>query len=422
MIVGPMLRAAALVATGGLVAAAGIAGVERRYRRHPGNDLDVADEGWSAERISPTRWTLRGTLVVTNPIPDREVMLTDVQPRVQLLATGPVEACTVQTRVRSLRPDYPARADGYWVSYVVKPGHYHATSPIAFEVDIDGPEATLGTLQAVWVEIRLATYGFEGSRDRFHHVVIPLSFPDPDRPAPWQEAAGGRAQVRAVRTHLLGPSDDPAEVVVRYAAPHAQPGDIVAIGESPLAVIQGRFHDPRNLRRTWAATRLAQFMHGEGALGTPGGMQSLMNEHGAARVAGAMVGGALGKAVGQAGWFYRLAGEQARLVDDVTGTIAPYDNFVVVGPADSDAVCAAVTARTGLAAVVVDANDLGKVDVVGASPGVDHELVRAALRANPAGNADESTPLVLIRPGGPAAPSAVAALSGSAAEHRNERP
>jgi len=36
--------------------------------------------------------------------------------------------------------------------------------------------------------------------------------------------------------------------------------------------------------------------------------------------------------------------------------------------------------------------------VVGASAGVDHELVCAALKANPAGNGDESTPVVLIRP------------------------
>ena len=41
--------------------------------------------------------------------------------------------------------------------------------------------------------------------------------------------------------------------------------------ESGSAVVQRRFYDPRQLPRTWAATRLAQFMHGEGALGTAGG-------------------------------------------------------------------------------------------------------------------------------------------------------
>jgi hypothetical protein len=106
----------------------------------------------------------------------------------------------------------------------------------------------------------------------------------------------------------------------------------------------------------------------------------------------------VGKAAGQAGWFYRLAGPQARLVDDVTGTLAPYDNFVVVGPIHSDRVCAAITEATGLQAAIVDANDLGKVDIVGCSPDVPRRLVCDALRSNPAGNGDESTPLVLIRP------------------------
>ena len=68
------------------------------------------------------------------------------------------------------------------------------------------------------------------------------------------------------------------------------------------------------------------------------------------------------------------------------------------GPCRAGEVCAAVTAATGLAAAVVDANDLGFVDVSVHRRGV--RAVRGrALRANPAGNAEETTPLVLIRPG-----------------------
>jgi hypothetical protein len=47
---------------------------------------------------------------------------------------------------------------------------------------------------------------------------------------------------------------------------------------------------------------------------------------------------------------------------------------------------------------VVDANDLGFVDVIGSTAGVDAALLQRALRRNPAGNAEESTPLVLVRP------------------------
>jgi hypothetical protein len=47
---------------------------------------------------------------------------------------------------------------------------------------------------------------------------------------------------------------------------------------------------------------------------------------------------------------------------------------------------------------VVDVNDLGRVKVLAASRGCDEELLQRALRPNPAGNANERTPLVLVRP------------------------
>jgi hypothetical protein len=388
----------ALVAAATAVAGAAAAAVEVRYRRHPGNDLSFSDEDWTTERVGPSHLRIDGRVVVHNEIATREVMLTDVRPTVRLLSAESVGSLTVACDVRSLRKDYPARNDRYWVAFVVKPGRYGEDSPLAFTVDVTGPAASLDALYGTWIEIELGTYGFEGHRQQYHHVVVPLAFPDPADSPPWRDSGTAAAQVKAVRTHLLCPLDDPVEIVRRYAVPHAEPGDIVTLGESPLAVVQRRFYDPRQLPRTWAATRLAQFMHGEGALGTAGGMRALMNDTGAWRVVAALAGGAVGKAAGQAGWFYRLAGPQARLVDDVTGTLAPYDNFVVVGPLAADDVCAAISAATGLRAAIVDANDLGKVDIVGCSADVPQALVCDALRSNPAGNADETTPLVLIRP------------------------
>jgi hypothetical protein len=401
-----------LITGGALLAAAAVTAVEVRYRRHPGNDLAFLDEDWAAERAGRDHLRVAGRLVLRNETYDREVIVCDVRPVVHLLSDTAVDDLTVTAVARSLRKDFPARADGFWVAYAVKPGRYDQPSPLEVAVEVSGPPTSLDALYGMWVEVRLDTYGFEGWREQFHHVVMPLRYPDDAAPGPaagspetaaWRDAAGGRAQVRAVRTHLLGPFDDPTEVVRRYALDQTRPGDIVTIGESPLAVMQGRFRDPRMVDARWAATRLAQFMDGEASLGTAGGMQALIDEHGALRIFGAMAGGAVGKALGRDGWFYRLAGPQARLIDDLPGNLPPYDNFVVVGPERADDVCTAISAGTGLAAAVVDANDLGKVDVVGASADVPHELVRSALAANPAGNAHETTPIVIIRPVGPEA-------------------
>jgi hypothetical protein len=46
----------------------------------------------------------------------------------------------------------------------------------------------------------------------------------------------------------------------------------------------------------------------------------------------------------------------------------------------------------------VDVNDLERVKILALSSGVSPQLVEAALIKNPAGNGDEQTPVVLIRP------------------------
>lgn len=62
----------------------------------------------------------------------------------------------------------------------------------------------------------------------------------------------------------------------------------------------------------------------------------------------------------------------------------------------------AVRSRTGLEVAVADVNDLsastGRLLLLGATSGVDRKAVLQALLRNPAGNADQGTPLVLVRP------------------------
>jgi len=108
--------------------------------------------------------------------------------------------------------------------------------------------------------------------------------------------------------------------------------------------------------------------------------------------------GAIAKVFGKPGVFYQLAGEQARLIDDVTGTIPPYDQFIVLGPQDPQQVVDQIKRETGLAAAIVDVNDLRAVKVLAASPELTTSFLQQALIKNPAGNASEQTPVVLIRP------------------------
>ncbi len=108
--------------------------------------------------------------------------------------------------------------------------------------------------------------------------------------------------------------------------------------------------------------------------------------------------GVLLKLVGIKGGFYRLAGKQARLIDDLTGTTPPYDQTIVLGPVLTKEFCEKASFELGVDVAVVDVNDLGRVKILASNKTCNRSLVKKALRSNPAGNANEQTPLVLVRP------------------------
>jgi len=95
--------------------------------------------------------------------------------------------------------------------------------------------------------------------------------------------------------------------------------------------------------------------------------------------------------------FYRLAGEQARLIDDITGTTPPYDKSIVLGPKDTDSFCVNASRELKINLAVVDVNDLGKVKILSTNNIKNTAIIKRALTSNPAGNANQHTPLVLIR-------------------------
>ena len=93
-----------------------------------------------------------------------------------------------------------------------------------------------------------------------------------------------------------------------------------------------------------------------------------------------------------------LAGSQARLIDDITGTTPPYDQTIVLGPLHPQSICIKLSKQLGAEIAIVDVNDLGSVKILAASGKCDQNLVKEALRSNPAGNANQQTPIVIVRP------------------------
>lgn len=115
------------------------------------------------------------------------------------------------------------------------------------------------------------------------------------------------------------------------------------------------------------------------------------------RTLAAAAAGALGKLLGKKGWFYVVGGRDAGQIDDVLGSLPPYDYYVIMGPQDPCGLSRRIAQQLGCEAAIVDANDLGVAWAVGYSRGVDPKWLEDVMSTNPAGNQEQQTPIVLVR-------------------------
>ena len=371
----------------------GVSWLELRHRLRPASPLVLSPSDWSVERHGDTL-QVTGWLEISNPHRRMEVFVPELRVAPVLLGQADPSALEVTTRIEAHHPDEESRADGYWAAYIVK-GHRSTRARVS--ITISGPDAW-SVVDSLWVDVHWVNYGPFGRLARRQGVLVPLRQPEPLQAAAAAFVAGDRCQVLPLRTHLLGPLDDPIAVLRRYAEAVLQPEDVLTLGETPLAVMQGRYRHPSEVEPGMVARLACRVFHPTSSLATACGMQTLIDLVGPTRVLAAWIGGLLLKLVGIPGGFYRLAGDQARLIDDITGTTPPYDQTIVLGPDRPQTFCDQAAAALGVAVAIVDVNDLGRVKVLAASSGCDEDLLTRALKPNPAGNANQRTPLVLVRP------------------------
>ena len=217
------------------------------------------------------------------------------------------------------------------------------------------------------------------------------------------DACGRRVRRIPVKTRVLREADPLVETVKSYVlAAMARAGDIVTIAESPVAVMQGRAIPIARIEPGFWASVLWRFVkkvpYGIG-LRSPWSMQCAIDEVGAPRIIRAAMAGAWGKLRGRSGDFYRIAGKQAAMIDAAhTSGVKEFYECVIKGPKDPDGTARALSEATGFPVAIVDANDIFGCAVVGVPDGLDVKLVEESMRDNPAGQGDELTPIIILRP------------------------
>lgn len=207
----------------------------------------------------------------------------------------------------------------------------------------------------------------------------------------------------AVKTRLLTEADDPVAAIAEYVLDPA-PTDVVTLSSCVAAIMEGRMFMEGIVEPGFWARALSRFVDqtdtpfaGMAPMANPSAMQALLEEIGTIRTIAAAIIGAVGKLLGQKGWFYIVAGKDAGQIDDALGCIPPYDYYSIMGPENPSALAYEIASTLGCEAAIVDACDIGVAWAVGYSQGVDPHWLEQAMVSNPAGNQEQQTPIVVVK-------------------------
>lgn len=128
-------------------------------------------------------------------------------------------------------------------------------------------------------------------------------------------------------------------------------------------------------------------------------MQFAIDLCGPWKVLWAAICAGFGKLVGKKGIFYDMVGAEVTGLDGFYPDVFPvYGEYGIRLPEDPAGVCSEIFEKTGVRAMIVDANDFTR-DILGKEPGVtlSDEQLCELIRDNPAGQDDQCTPFILIR-------------------------
>ena len=317
-----------------------------------------------------------------------EVMIPFFKVNPTIIGISKDEIININTTINPLHPDAEEPKNDYWYAYILKS---RKSTYIKIEVEYELKNSAIDKFKCLWLDIEWGNYGPFGFISKFDGFVLPnFSSISLDK-------ISNNNLVQPIKTHILGNLDDPISTLKSYLPQDYLPTDILTIGESPLAIMQGRYIDYRTINVSSVARILCKGFHPTSSLATACGMQVLINIYGPIRIILAWIIGGFCKSFGIKGMFYRLAGEQARLIDDITGTTPPYDKSIVLGPKDTQQFCLKASKELKINVAVVDVNDLGKVKILSTNDINNSKIINRALTSNPAGNANQLTPLVIIR-------------------------
>ena len=206
----------------------------------------------------------------------------------------------------------------------------------------------------------------------------------------------------AIQTHYVQIGENYIDIIEKYVKPIYQEGDIVSISEKIIGLCQKRVVYKKDMKVTRLAKFLSKFaMKSDAGVGVdnPYKMQFAIDLCGRFKVIYAAIAGGICKIFGKKGVFYEIVGPEISGLDGFYGNVfSDYADFGIRIPENSTGVCNEMYEKTGVKAMIVDANDFN-VEILGKSDCIEYtdEELKLMVKDNPAGQVKTLTPLVLIR-------------------------
>jgi len=220
-----------------------------------------------------------------------------------------------------------------------------------------------------------------------------------------REVEGVSYQRYAVQTHFVERGEDFKSLIERYISPLYQPGDMVTVGEKVVSMCQDNTVQMADVHLGFWAKFLSKFAtsnaHGIG-MDEPYKLQLAIDMKGLPRILWACFCHVFGRLFGKRGVFYEIVGQDVAGIDGFYShsSFDVYHTMAVLNPREPDKECARIEEALSVPIIIVDANDLN-VEILGVAPSLadkPREFFAELIRDNPAGQDDELTPLILIRP------------------------
>lgn len=207
----------------------------------------------------------------------------------------------------------------------------------------------------------------------------------------------------AIKTHYVQKDENYIDIVKKYVGDIYTQGDMISISEKIISLCQGRVMYKKDIKVSRLAKFLCKFVNvtpaGE-AVGNPYKMQIAIILCGRIKVLYAAIMAGIGKVFHKKGIFYKIVGQQVAGIDGFCDdAFEDYLEMGILNPDKPNEVCNEIYEALGIKAMVVDANDLN-VEILGKADAIEktEEELKAIIKDNPAGQANQQTPIILIRP------------------------